>query len=165
MVLINSGNVIYDNSWLWRADHDVSGEVVNSMNPNYHGLVVQGDNVITYGLAVEHQLQDLVQWNGNNGRTYFYQSELPYDVTEANFGQPNYVGFRANGSNHQGWGMGVYSFFRDYAVTTVNGIVSPSTGKYQNSFTCFLNGLGEIQHVINGQGAAVTGTTEQAYVC
>ena len=25
MVQINSGNVIYDNSWLWRADHDVTG--------------------------------------------------------------------------------------------------------------------------------------------
>lgn len=29
MVVINSGHVIYDNTWLWRADHDVTGEVYN----------------------------------------------------------------------------------------------------------------------------------------
>jgi len=165
MVTINSGNVVLDNAWLWRADHDVSGEVVNSENPNLHGLVVNGDNVITYGLAVEHQLQDLVNWNGANGRTYFYQSEYPYDVTEANFGTPGYVGFRVNGSNHQGWGAGVYSYFRDNAVTAVNGIMTPSTAKWQNSFTCFLNGLGQISHVINGQGGAVNSAGTQVYVC
>ena len=34
-----------------------------------------------YGLAVEHTLGDQVVWKGDGGRTYFYQSELPYDVT------------------------------------------------------------------------------------
>ncbi len=43
-----------------------------------HGLVVSGDSVTAYGLAVEHTLNDLVQWNGNDGATYFYQSELPW---------------------------------------------------------------------------------------
>jgi len=165
MVQINSGNVVIDNAWLWRADHGVNGNVVNSQNPNNHGLVVQGDNVVTYGLAVEHQLQDLVTWSGANGRTYFYQSELPYDVTQANFGTPGYVGFRVTGANHQGWGLGVYSYYRDNAVTTTNGIVTPSTGKYQNSFSCFLNGLGQISHVINNQGNAVSTAGTQVYVC
>jgi len=165
MVQINSGNVVIDDAWLWRADHGVNGNVVNSQNPNDHGLVVQGDNVVTYGLASEHQLQDLVTWSGANGRTYFYQSELPYDVTEANYGTPGYVGFRVTGANHQGWGLGVYSFFRDNAVTTANGIISPSTAKYQNSFTCFLSGLGQISHVLNNQGNAVTTSGTQSYVC
>lgn len=165
MVTINSGNVVFDNTWLWRADHGVSGSVSNSDNPNLHGFVVNGDNVITYGLAVEHQLQDLVQWNGNNGRTYFYQSELPYDVTQANFGDPGYVGLRVNGSNHQGFGAGVYSYFRDNAVTTVNGIMTASTAKFQNSFSCFLNGKGQISHVINNNGAAVNAPGTQVYVC
>jgi len=33
MVQVNSGNVIIDNVWLWRADHDVKGPVKNKRNP------------------------------------------------------------------------------------------------------------------------------------
>ena len=81
MVKINNGNIIYDNSWFWRADHGDSGLVYNSMNPVQSGIQVNGDNVIAYGLASEHTLGNLVEWNGNNGRVYFYQSEYPYDVS------------------------------------------------------------------------------------
>jgi hypothetical protein len=81
MVYIESGNVIYDNSWLWRADHGVTGIVYNSNNPVQTGLKVTGDNVTVYGLASEHTLGNLVEWSGNGGRVYFYQSEFPYDVT------------------------------------------------------------------------------------
>ena len=80
MLEINSGNVIIDNTWLWRADHAVGGRVSKSMNPVQHGVVVNGDNVIAYGLAVEHTLGHMTLWNGNHGLTIFYQSELPYDV-------------------------------------------------------------------------------------
>jgi len=169
MVEINSGNVVYDNSWLWRADHGVSGSVYNGDNPNLHGLVVNGANVTTYALAVEHQLNDLVQWNGENGKVYYYQSELPYDVTEANYGQPGYVGFRVASSvqNHQNWGAGVYSYYRDNAVTTTNAIMTGTSSgiHFVNSFTCFLNGLGQITHVIDNQGAAVNTSGQQTYVC
>jgi hypothetical protein len=169
MVVINSGNVVIDNSWLWRADHGVSGSVVNSQNPNQHGLVVNGANVTAYGLAVEHQLQDLVQWNGEGGRTYFYQSELPYDVTEANFGTPGYVSYHvASGvQNHHAWGAGVYSYFRDNAVTVANGIVTGTSTNvvFVNSLTVFLNGLGQITHIINGKGATVNTAGETQYEC
>lgn len=33
MLQINSGNVIIDDTWLWRADHDTSGLVSASKNP------------------------------------------------------------------------------------------------------------------------------------
>jgi hypothetical protein len=33
MVQVNSGNVIIDNVWLWRADHDVKGSVKSGKNP------------------------------------------------------------------------------------------------------------------------------------
>jgi hypothetical protein len=33
MVKINSGNVIIDDTWLWRADHDQAGLVADSHNP------------------------------------------------------------------------------------------------------------------------------------
>jgi hypothetical protein len=38
-VLINSGHVIIDNAWLWRADHTMGGEVCCSKNPSLNGLV------------------------------------------------------------------------------------------------------------------------------
>eukprot|EP01084_Bolivina_argentea_P150173 262272_1 len=119
MVQINSDNVIFDGSWLWRADHDTGGSVKDSHNPCVTGFQANGNNITTYGLAVEHTLGDLVQWNGNNGKCYFYQSELPYDVTQQNYGDKGYVGFRVNNSvtSFEGYGIGVYSYFRDYDVT------------------------------------------------
>jgi hypothetical protein len=169
MVEISQGNLVVDNTWLWRADHDITGQVYNSDNPNYHGLQVNADNVIVYGLASEHQLEDLVQWNGEAGQVFFYQSELPYDVTQSNFGDPGYVSFRVSSSVDQfkGYGMGVYSYFRDYSVTVANGMTSPVTGGIQfvNSLTVFLNGNGQITAVVNGEGTPVNQPAETSYVC
>jgi hypothetical protein len=81
MLTINTANTIIDGVWLWRADHDVQGLVYNSRNHVTTGLLVNGDNVTGYGLAVEHTLGDMLVWNGNGGRSYFYQAEFPYDVT------------------------------------------------------------------------------------
>jgi hypothetical protein len=168
-VLINSGNVVFDNSWLWRADHDVNGNVVNSQNPCNNGLVVNGDDVIAYSLAVEHHLKDLVVWNGERGRTYFYQSELPYDVTQANYGAPGYVGYKVSPqvTQHHAWAIGVYSFFRDADVTTVNGITSPTGAGIQfiAPFSKFLSGMGEISHVWNNRGTPSNSKTNIAYLC
>lgn len=72
MLQVNSGNVIIDGVWLWRADHDVGGGVANRRNPTETGLQVNGNNVIGYGLASEHTLGNLLEWNGENGRVYFY---------------------------------------------------------------------------------------------
>jgi len=169
VALINSGNVVIDNSWFWRADHGVSGSVTNSDNPNLHGAVVNGNDVTAYGLASEHQLQDLVQWNGERGRTYFYQSELPYDVTQDNFGTPGYVGYRVNASvqQHQVWGAGVYSYFRDHAVTVTNAIVTGTSSNvvFVNTLDVFLNGLGQITHIINGKGTTVSAAGQTEYQC
>ena len=78
MVQINSDNVIYDNSWLWRADHDITGNVASCNNPTNTGLQVNGNNVITYSLKVEHTLANMVEWNGNNGSCFMFQSEFPF---------------------------------------------------------------------------------------
>jgi len=67
MIQINSSNVIIDDTWLWRADHDVGGLVANGRNPVATGLEVNGDGVIAYGLASEHTLGHLVDWKGNDG--------------------------------------------------------------------------------------------------
>lgn len=169
MVIIAQDHVVIDNSWLWRADHDVSGDVSNSENPNLHGLLVLADDVTTYGLAVEHCLQDLVQWYGQNGMVVFFQSELPYDVTQQNFGDPGYVAFRiaSNVTQFAGYGVGVYSYFRDYPVVVESAIVSPSlpSTAFVNSLTVFLNGQGQISHVINQVGASVSTPASTSYVC
>jgi len=169
LVQINSGNVVFDNTWLWRADHGITGNIMNSQNPSLNGLEVNGDDVTVYSLAVEHHLHDLVVWNGERGRTYFYQCELPYDVTQANFGTPGYVGYKVNTTvqNHHAWGAGVYSFFRDATVTTVNGITS-GTGagiSFINPFSKFLSGNGQITHVLNGRGNAANMANTLAYLC
>ena len=50
-----------------------------NQNTSANGLVVNGNNVTAYGLFVEHHQEYQVLWNGEGGRTYFYQSEIPYD--------------------------------------------------------------------------------------
>lgn len=169
MVKINNGNVIYDNSWLWRADHGVSGEIYNSVNYVKTGLQVNGDNVIAYGLASEHTLGNLVEWNGNNGHVYFYQSEYPYDVSQQNYGDRGYVSYKVNDrvTSHYGYGIGVYSFFRDHYVDVKAGILAPTRSqvKFTNSLSVFLTGKGKIDHVIDSTGNSVSGGGQKAYVC
>lgn len=67
MVQIQSGYVVFDNTWLWRADHGV-GPIDYTHNAVDHGLVVSGDNVHGYGMAVEHTLKDLTVWSGDAGK-------------------------------------------------------------------------------------------------
>ena len=74
---INANNTIVDHTWIWRADHG-SG-VGWDQNLSANGMVGNGDNITAYGLFVEHHENYQTLWNGNGGRVYFYQSELPYD--------------------------------------------------------------------------------------
>jgi len=157
MVRINSGNVVGDNLWLWRADHTALGLTVDGANPCNVGLVVNGDDVTMYGLAVEHHLQDQVQWNGDRGATYFFQSELPYDVT-SEYGARGFTGYRVSESvqEHGGYGLGVYHNFRDFPVTVATGIVAPQhlEGSFVSPLTVFLNGKGKMKHILNSHGEA-----------
>lgn len=169
MVTVNTGHTIIDDVWLWRADHDIQGLVYNSRNPVNTGLLINGDNVTGYGLACEHTLGDMLVWNGNNGKSYFYQSEFPYDVTQANYGDKGYVAYKVNSSvtNHMAYGIGAYSFFRDNSVQVENGISAPKTSgvKFVNSLSVFLNGMGDINHVIDGEGGESMAGKGQNWVC
>lgn len=115
--------------------------------------------------------EDLVQWYGNNGSVFFYQSEMPYDVNEAEWGAKGYVGYRVEESvtSHSAKGVGVYHYFRDYKVTVQSGIVCPSAleGGFDSPFVRFLNGQGTVDHVINNLGALTSPTSalKTAYVC
>jgi hypothetical protein len=75
---INSSDVLVDHTWIWRADHGTGVGWENNTAAN--GMIVAGDDVTAYGLFVEHYQEFQVLWKGNGGRTYFYQSEIPYDL-------------------------------------------------------------------------------------
>ena len=156
---INSNDTIVDHTWIWRADHG-SGVGWN-MNTSANGLVVNGNNVTVYGLFVEHHQEFQVLWNGNGGRTYFYQSEIPYDPPD----QASYTS--APGTNgwasykvahqvtsHEAWGLGVYSVFRHPNVVLSRAIEVPKVPgvKFHHMITVALDNLGEISNVIDDAG-------------
>jgi hypothetical protein len=156
---VNSSDTIIDHTWIWRADHG-HGVGWNS-NLSDNGLVVNGNNVTIYGLFVEHHQQFQVLWNGNHGRTYFYQSEIPYDPPD----QPNWTSAQnTNGwasykvadnvTSHEAWGLGVYSVFRHPNVTLTRAVevpVAPGV-RFHHMITVALDNLGEISNVIDDKG-------------
>jgi hypothetical protein len=165
---INSNDTIVDHTWIWRADHG-SGVGWN-LNTSANGIVVNGNRVTAYGLFVEHHQQYQVLWNGNAGRTYFYQSEIPYDPPD----QASYSsGVDANGQringwasykvaagvvSHEAWGLGVYSVFRHPKVVLTRAIEVPTTPdvRFHHMITIALDNLGEISHVIDDAGGPAT---------
>ena len=168
---IDSGDVVLDNIWAWRADHGTGvGWTVNVAN---HGVVVNGDNVTALGLAVEHYEQNQVVWNGNGGETIFYQSELPYDVPSQsawmNGGANGYSSYSVSSlvTSHVGYGMGVYSFFNqglpiveDSAITVPNAVgVS-----INDAVSVFLSGSGQITYTVNNAGTTVKAGSTTSYV-
>ena len=103
-VTINDDYVVGDNLWLWRADHGVAG-----VNPYAKkGLIINGNHVTMYGLAVEHFQDQQVYWSGENGSNYFYQSEFPYDApgpVQASIIIDDHVNY------FNGYGIGIYDHF------------------------------------------------------
>ena len=165
---INSNDTIVDHTWIWRADHGAGAGWTT--NPSANGLVVNGNNVTAYGLFVEHHQQYQVLWNGNGGRTYFYQSEIPYDPPD----QQSYTsgvdakGGRINGwasykvadsvTSHEAWGLGVYSVFRHPNVVLTRAIEVPTVPgvRFHHMISIALDNLGEISNVINSTGGATS---------
>ncbi|MGD0444558.1 MAG: coagulation factor 5/8 type domain-containing protein [Edaphobacter sp.] len=156
---INSNETIIDHTWIWRADHGAG--VGWDSNTSANGLVVNADNVTAYGLFVEHHQQFQVLWNGNGGRTYFYQSEIPYDPPD----QPSFTSapgtngwasykVAGNVASHEAWGLGIYSVFRHPDVVLTRAIevpVSPNV-RFHDMITVALDDKGEITNVINDTG-------------
>jgi hypothetical protein len=158
-LLVNANDTIIDHTWIWRADHGAGVGWTSNLSDN--GLVVNGNNVTAYGLFVEHHQQFQVLWNGNHGRTYFYQSEIPYDPPD----QPSFTS--APGTNgwasykvadnvttHEAWGLGIYSVFRHPNVTLTRAIEVPVTPgvRFHHMITVALDNLGEISNVIDDKG-------------
>ena len=163
-LVVNSNNVITDDTWLWRADHGNGGTVGWNTNTAANGLVVNGNNVTAYGLFAEHYQQYQTIWNGNGGKTIFYQSEMPYDppnqaayMNGATKGWASYkVG--ANVTSHEAWGIGVYCLFlNDASISNAHAIEAPSNAgvKFHDMVTVMLgSNAGTITHIVNNTGAA-----------
>ena len=175
---INSRNVIGDHLWIWRADHgDRDGGRVHTAwdeSRGGYGLIVNGDDVTMYGLFVEHfQYQTL--WNGERGRTTFYQNEIPYDPPS----QAAWMAGKTRGwaaykvadhvNMHEATGLGVYcNFVADPSIVLESAIEVPKKpGVKITSVTAISLGQdkGTIAHLVNDVGpAARPGAIKQILV-
>jgi hypothetical protein len=164
---INTDNVIIDDLWAWRADHGAG--VGWTSNTAANGLIVNGANVIAYGLFVEHYQNFEVIWNGENGKTIMFQNEMPYDPPSqsawshngvngfASYKVANWVKF------HQAFGVGAYcNFEADPSIVNDHAFEVPVTSgvQFKDLLTVSLGGVGTIDHVINETGDTANTTTQ-----
>jgi hypothetical protein len=160
----NSNNSLLDDLWIWRADHG-AGAGTWTGDQSDTGLIVNGNNVIATGLAVEHFQKNETVWNGQGGTVIFFQNENPYEVPSqaawmASATQNGYPAFSVsnNVTSFQGYGMGSYCYFNQGVnIHNAMGFQSPNTSgvQFHDLLTVFLNGSGGIDSVINGVGQAV----------
>ena len=160
-VEVNSNNVILDHSWLWRGDHGTG--TAWDQNHADHGLVVNGNDVNALGLFVEHYQKHQVIWNGERGRTLFYQSEMPYDPPSQaawmNGNKEGYASYVVSNKvkSHEATGLAIYSLFLAWQnVHASSAIEVPEAlGVRLKSMTsAVIFGDGGIRHVVNNVGPA-----------
>jgi hypothetical protein len=162
-LIVNSNNTIIDHIWAWRADHGNAGTFGWNINTGDTGLIVNGNNVLATGLFVEHYQKYQVIWNGQNGKTIFYQNEMPYDVpNQAGWMSPGgvngYAAYKVANSvtSHEAWGVGSYCFFNvNPSVSAYHAFEVPNNAgvKFHSLLSVSLNYQGLITHVINDTGA------------
>lgn len=166
---VNANHTIVDHTWLWRADHGAG--VGWTQNPSENGLWVNGNDVTMYGLFVEHYQKHQTVWNGNGGRTYFYQNEMPYDPPSQaawmNGSTQGYAAYKVANSvtSHQAYGLGSYCFFNvNPSVTAEHAVEAPNhpNVRFRNMVTVSLGGTGTIRHVINDRGGPSNSSTNVA---
>ncbi|GAA2640644.1 discoidin domain-containing protein [Dactylosporangium fulvum] len=163
-LVVNSDNTIVDHIWAWRADHGAGvGWTVNTADT---GLIVNGQNISAYGLFVEHYQKDQVIWNGQGGRTIFFQNEMPYDPPSQSAwrtGARGYAAYKVSNTvtSHEAWGMGSYcNFTADPSIVAEHGFETPVNPnvRFHSLLTVSLGGKGTIAHVINSTGGPAQGT-------
>lgn len=170
-VEINNGNVILDHGWLWRGDHGTG--TAWDENQADHGLVVNGDDVTVLGLWVEHYQKHQVVWNGERGRTIFYQSEMPYDapgqlawMNGSKDGYASYV-VADHVNAHHATGLAIYTLFWVPGVQVSSAIEAPEVAgvRFDSIATAVIALGGGFHHIINdyGQGANAALVDSGAY--
>ncbi|MFJ9523611.1 chitobiase/beta-hexosaminidase C-terminal domain-containing protein [Kitasatospora sp. NPDC101801] len=168
-LVVNSSNTIIDHIWAWRADHGNAGTFGWTVNPADTGLIVNGNNVLATGLFVEHYQKHEVIWNGQGGRTIFFQNEMPYDVPnqaawKSSATVNGYAAYKVgpNVTSHEAWGLGSYCYFNvNPAVASYHAFEVPNVSgvRFHSLLSVSLNYQGTITHVINDTGGVTpTGT-------
>ncbi|MFD9357104.1 discoidin domain-containing protein [Streptomyces sp. NPDC060031] len=165
-MVVNNHDTIIDHTWIWRADH---GDGVGwETNRSDYGLRVNGDDVLATGLFVEHFNKYDVEWNGDRGRTVFFQNEKAYDApNQAAVQNGSVKGFAAykvadSVTTHEGWGLGSYCYYNvDPTIRQDHGFevpVKPGV-KFHDLLVVSLGGNGQYEHVVNNTGAPTSGTS------
>ena len=117
------------------------------------------------GLFVEHYQKYNVIWNGENGKTIFFQNELPYDApNQAAWQHDGVLGWAAYKvarprEDPPGCGAcGSYIFTNvDPTLHATRGFEVPVTPGVQLHDLLTVNlGAGTIDHVVNDTGAPAT---------
>jgi hypothetical protein len=164
-LVVHSDDTIIDNIWVWRADH--GNGVGWTQNTSDYGVVINGDDVIAYGLFVEHHQKWQTVWNGERGRTIFYQSEMPYDPpSQAAWTSPTGNGWASykvadRVRAHEAWGLGVYCFFNqgvDIRADRAIEVPDRPGVRFHDMISVFLSGSGGIEHTIDDAGTATVGS-------
>jgi hypothetical protein len=188
-LLDNASHSIIDDVWAWRADHGANTSVTGpqgqvgagwTYNQGDTGVVVSGDNVTAYGLAVEHYQKTEVLWTGQGGTNIFFQNELPYDPpSQAAWNQSaTQLGYPAfavspNVKSFNGYGMSSYVVFIYTNATLWDSMAYEAPNKPGVKFTdamdlfisstCSVNGIcptpsqsGGLLSVIDGVGGSAT---------
>ena len=146
-----------------------------AINTGLNGVVVNGNDVTSTGLFVEHFQEYNLVWNGERGRVYFFQNELPYEPPSqaewtADDGTLGWAAYKVNDAvmEHELWCGGVYCYNRNNPdVVTTNAFEAPNRDgvKLNHILTRNLSGPGTVLHVINGIGEAVNqGSQGPSYV-
>ncbi|MFE4258671.1 discoidin domain-containing protein [Streptomyces sp. NPDC056883] len=165
-MVINNHDTIVDHTWIWRADH---GDGVGwETNRSDYGFRVNGDDVLATGLFVEHFNKYDVEWNGERGRTIFFQNEKAYDAPNQaaiqNGSIKGYAAYKVADSvnTHEGWGLGSYCYYNvDPTIRQDHGFqvpVKPGV-KFHDILVVSLGGNGQYEHVINTTGPPTSGTS------
>ncbi|MGQ4461477.1 coagulation factor 5/8 type domain-containing protein [Streptomyces violaceoruber] len=163
-LVVNSRHTIVDHTWVWRADHgDGVGWETNRAD---HGVVVNGDDVLITGLFVEHFNKYDVQWNGERGRTVFFQNEKAYDAPDQaaiqNGSVKGYAAYKVGDdvTEHEGWGLGSYCYYNvNPSIVQHHGFAAPNRSgvRFHGLLVVSLGGNGQYECVINDTGSPTSG--------
>lgn len=153
-----------DNLWIWRADHGPEDNrdygIGWDVNDGVTGVKIYGDNVTAYALMAEHYKGHNVEWYGENGKLFFYQSEIAYDVPN----QSDWMDGSRNGyssimvddgvNSFTASGLGIYSNFHNIGIVLDSAITAPNKSGIDISHiaTVRLNNNGAIMHAVNDFG-------------
>lgn len=160
---IKANDVLGDHFWIWRADHGVKGSVAWDINTSPVGLHVTGDDVTIYGLFNEHFQEYQTLWEGERGRTFFYQCETPYDAgfqsryMSENGARAGYAAYKVADKVdvHEAMGLGIYDVYFKTDIRMENSMEVPEKPGVRVFHLCnvSLSDPGErgIGYVINGK--------------